>query len=282
MLINKTKARLLQAIGRYEYLSAVQLTKLLYGNSLTLVQANLSELLAAQFVQALPYSPVTSVSPGGRVRRVYTLDQGGHDYLKTLGIVPAGRFRTSERAKRQPSTLIHTLAANDLLILTHLFCKQHDQFQLERFETESELKRHPVYLENTSPKVAVIPDAWVLLAGGENEYGIAWELDRATENRTVFREKIRMLAYYSQGPYADEFQTDALTIAFVATEGGARRVESMLVWTEAELTNLGAQALASTVFFAAFDPAKADPEEVFLSPIWRRPFTITPVALVED
>src|SRR5689334_2509566 len=83
--------------------------------------------------------------------------------------------------------------------------KRRTTFQVQRFETDSELKRHPVYFEGPGYKVGVAPDAWVLLTNGEDEYGIAWELDRATEQRTVFREKIRMLIYYSQGAYAAEF-----------------------------------------------------------------------------
>lgn len=282
MVINRTKMNILSCLAQYQYLSAVQLTRLLYGKSLKMVQQNLAELLADGYVQFVPYwPPSVRVLRGGRARRIYTFDRAGYAYVKGLRDNPAGRFRPSERSKRRPITLEHTLAANDLLILSHIFCKRHPEVQVARFETEAELKRHPVYIGEFSPKVAVIPDAWMLLVNGEDEYGIAWELDRATENRGAFCEKIRMLVYYSQGPYTREFAADSLTIAIVAAEGGVNRVRSMHSWTEAELTDLGAQALSSTFLFAAFNPEQADPDDVFLSPIWWQPFAKEPVSLVE-
>ena len=279
--INRTKDKLLRAIARYEYLSARQLTRLLYGNSETMVERNLSQLLADRYLQFVPYKDIRDDRPGGRPRRIYRLAQLGYDYVRSLGITPAGRFRAGDRGRQKALPLEHIQQANDLIILAHRFCKQHPTFRVERFETDAELKRHPVYFEGAGYRVGVAPDAWTLLSDGEDEYGIAWELDRATENRTVFREKVRMLVYYSQGGYAAEFETESLTIAFVATEGGGARLDSMRSWIEAELTELGAQAVASTFLLSAFNPEEVDPGETFHSPIWSQPFANQPVPLVE-
>lgn len=280
--INKTKDRLLKAIARYDYLSSFQMDRLLFSNSLTHVQEHAADLFDAEYFQAIPLYK----SPrGGSARAIFTLDQRGYDYLKESGVIAAGRFRPTERAQRQPSTLEHTVAANDLLILSHRFSKQHPEFEVERFETEAELKRHPVYLGTSNQRVSVAPDAWVLLVTDEDEYGIAWEVDRGSENRAAFREHIRVRVYYSQAPYRHEFGTDSLTIAYVIHRGGARRLRRVLSLAEDELRELGAQNLASLFKFAVLDPDAdelfEDPAKVFLSPIWYQPFSEQQISLLE-
>src|SRR6478672_13780202 len=113
--INHSKHQLLQAVGRYTYLTAPQLTRLLYSQgSLTFVQEQLSQLYQAKYLERLYPYPTT---PKGAPLAAYCLDNLGYQYLKEAGVAPEGRFRASDQGKRHPFFLRHSLAANDLLIL---------------------------------------------------------------------------------------------------------------------------------------------------------------------
>jgi hypothetical protein len=76
------------------------------------------------------------------------------------------------------------------------------------------------------------------------------------------------------------FSTTSLTIITVTTVGEKRR-RDLLRWTESELTAIGEEGQADLFRFAAFDPPKIAPEDIFFSPLWYRPFDDQPVALME-
>src|SRR4051812_49148586 len=78
--IGRPKHLILAAIGRYHYLSAPQLTRLLYADgSLTFVRHHLMELFHARFLQRLYLRTST---PHGSPLAIYALDRRGYAYLK--------------------------------------------------------------------------------------------------------------------------------------------------------------------------------------------------------
>jgi hypothetical protein len=287
--IDRPKHQLLVAIGRYAYLTAEQLRRLLYGKSINFVRGHLTQLFHSGYLErtALHHGGF-----GGSALPVYTLTAKGDTYLRSAGIPPRGRSRPSERANRSQFTLPHTLQANDLVILCHLLCKLDSRFSVSTFEPESDLRKHPVKFEvhvdtGLLESFRVIPDAWVHLWQGEEGYPIIFELDRSTENIKDFRAKIRALIYYistdrpdGTSPYERQFGIAEGTIAFVSGHADPKRVSQMLAWTEAELSHLGADALAENFRFAAFVPASADPFQVFVDPIWQAPFNPQPQPLL--
>jgi hypothetical protein len=276
--IGKSEHQLLEAVARFGYISAWQLTRLLYSPaSKTFVQQKLEGLYHHAYVERIPVPPATA--RGGTSLPAYCLDRKGWDYLKGLGLVE-GKHKSAEAAK-EPMFLRHTLSSHDLLILTHLLAKAHPPIELARFETEAELKAHPVLVTAQGEKTKVMPDGWVELhIDGEDQVCLALELDRNTVKRGAFCKKVAALIAYSQGMYQKEFGTESLTIAWVAALGGERRLREMLAWTEATLSQIGASNKADMFRFAALDPAIAEPA-ILLSSTWQRPFGTQPLPLFE-
>jgi hypothetical protein len=148
---------------------------------------------------------------------------------------------------------------------------------------ESVLKRSPVFVDDyNGRRVGVVPDSWLdLRIDGSEQMCLALELDRATvERRQWSRKAGALVAWGNSDLYAERFST-SLTIIVVTTAGEKRR-RDLLRWTESELTAVGAQDQADLFRFAAFDPAKIAPANIFLSPLWYRPFDAQPVALIEE
>ena len=60
-------------------------------------------------------------------------------------------------------------------------------------------------------------------------------------------------------------------MAFVTTD--TYRLFRLLDWVEKTLSTVRAEDDADYFLLASFDPATADPEEVFNTPFWRQPFS---------
>src|SRR4051812_46871416 len=89
---------ILRAVGRYRYLSAYQLTRLIYGTQvLKRVMKHASELYHGRYLNR---ARLPSLTPFGASRSFYCLDQKGYDYLKAGGLAPEGRFKASEEVNR--------------------------------------------------------------------------------------------------------------------------------------------------------------------------------------
>lgn len=277
--INKSRHRLLEAIGKFSYLSAYQLTHLLYSKgALQNVRDNLKLLYQARYVRRV-YLPHLSRHRGSPLA-VYCLDRLGYQYLKSHGLAPEGRFSPNENAEKEVLFLRHTQSANDLLILARLLAQEDPDLELYRMLTERELKRQPVYVHVGRERVGVVPDGWVDLRKGNLQACIAFELDRNTVSKNNWQRKVLALAAYSQGPYQEAFDTESLTIAVVTT-ASERRLNELLNWTEAVLDDPSGRDFAPFMFFASFDPAAIEPRDTFYSPIWRQPFSDSPLPLLE-
>jgi len=127
--------------------------------------------------------------------------------------------------------------------------------------------------------VAVIPDAWFQLSHRNTDpYSIALELDRATEDQKVWRQKVAAYVVWAQGPYREAFETDNVTVAVVCPDG--RRVGQLIAWTMRELTARSAQEYAELFLFTADSPV-ASPERFFLDRVWYQADTGEAVSLVD-
>lgn len=276
--IGRPEHLILDALARYHYLTAPQLTRLLFSpTSLTYTQEHLKGLFHAGYTQRL-YLPTPT--PCGSSLAIYALDKKGFAYLKAKDAAPGGRFRTSEQQNREALFLKHTLSVNDLLILAALLAKQHKDITIARMLHERELKRSPIYVPVGKERIGVVPDCWLDLRQGRAQSCLAVELDRSGGvERESWQRKIRGFCHWAQGPYQHFFGTDSLTVCVVVM-GGRRRLKEVLGWTESELARLGVKHQADTFRFAGFDPAMADPAQVFFSSIWLRPFDPSPVPLL--
>ena len=147
--------------------------------------------------------------------------------------------------------------------------------------TERDSARAPVPVRINGKQYTVAVDGWLdIHIRGKLRVCLCLELDRGTERVAAWKQKVRSLLAFANGPYQQAFGTDLLTVAVVATPGTQRRDE-LCRWTEQELTRLGQHHEADMFRFLAGEPTAYTPEEFFVSPVWLSPFVQTPAALID-
>ncbi len=277
------KGAILTALHRYFYLTARQVTRLLYAaGSLTRVQALLKELADDGYCQRL-FLPRPSAH--GRVPAVYTLGRLGRTSLAAMGVDVPTRLRPAEAREHKYLFLDHTLAVNDWLIALALLSRRAPQIAIRTMLHERTLRRTPIAVRDADGRrAAVIPDGWldlrVTLPEGTDRYCIALEVDRGTAEQKAFRRKVARWVAAADGPYRDVFGTDLLTVAIVATPGQGR-ADELLRWIAAELAGLRREDAAAWFLVTAVDAASADPATLYCGPVWRQCDRETPVPLIE-
>lgn len=276
--IGRPHRAIVEAVGRFHYLSAVQITLLLYSPaSLTYVLDRCKALFHSGYVRRI-YLP--KATPAGSSRAIYALDAKGYRYLRSWGLAPAGRFRPSEEGQREEIYLRHTLSANDFLILARLLAKRDPGIVVAGTTTERELKRLASRVQVYNPdkklteKIAVIPDGELEIdVDGAYKARALLELDRGNEEVKVIRRKtMGLLARYGREP---------VRVAFVTT-AGERRLAELVGWVEGVLREMNARNAADLFSLAAFDPdpSVTDPG-ILCQPVWRRPFSVGGHPLLE-
>jgi hypothetical protein len=151
--------------------------------------------------------------------------------------------------------------------------------------SERELKHNALRVQVPSAvggevrDVAVIPDAWFQLSYRNNSpYSIALELDRSTEDQTVWRQKVAAYVVWADGPYREAFETDNVTVAVVCPDSS--RVGQLIDWTMRELTARSAEEFADLFLFTSYSPV-ASFERFFLGQVWYQADTGEAVSLVD-
>jgi len=287
--VGRPKHLLLQAVGRFDYLTADQLTRLVYGSKvLNYVRDHLKELYQDRYLERLYLYPDfddPSASPYGSPLAVYCLASKGIAYLRKMGGTFPQRFNPSEQARRNNRFLRHTIEANDLLIQCHALARCDSTSQLVSFTTERELKRNPGVTRLNGKLVKVIPDGWAHISRlwpgrtTPNHHYICWELDRGSIEQEAFRKKIRYLIAWLENGYIDRFQTTSVNLAFLTTDS-PQRVDDMIHWTEAEMGQSRRIDYAPFFLFSNFQQDKVHPFHVFLEKTWQQPFSDSAVSLL--
>lgn len=289
----------LKLFGRYFYLTAQQVTRLLYApSSHTYSQARLKRLADSGALQRL-FLPRPSRT--GSAPLVYTLARGGLNGLRDGGQELDRRYRPAEVRELAYTHLIHTLELNDVLIALELLARDEPGMDVAELRHERQLKLEAVPVElPDGAEAGVIPDAWFdLRILGRYQECYCLELDRGTTGQKAWRRKVAALLAYAGGPYQEQFGTESITIAVVATPGSlppdirarmshtdlaahsdARRDE-LVRWTEAELAAQEREGLSGLFRFSGAPTATLPPAAFFLSSQWRVPFQAAPVPLLE-
>ena len=265
--------KILCALSRFVYLTAEQLTRLLYQpSSLSFVRKKLKALRTAELVLALPGASVA-------MPRVYTPTSAGYTAAAALGAGHETRIRPSaERDKaRNVLFLEHTIAISGVLIAAALVAKTHPLIELSRLYTERSLKRKIVVKLAENRTHYIEPDAACEFRITEigRQRPQTWqdffnmEVYRHLPLEGRFKQKVTgYVASVDTGMHEALFKTKALSIAvFCATRYQA---ETLRKWTEEALTAMGRVEEGERFFFRSVDVSKASPEELFLSSVWER------------
>ncbi len=278
LVISASDDAILRSVYHYHFLTALEICRLFYDpDSLKFVRGKLKRLSETGYLHRL-LLPTVGL---GKPAFVYTLARKGINYLKAAGFDEFERFHPSEQ-EHAFLFMRHTLAVNDFIIAAECLRDEEPGMVLADFAHERNLKKTPVTVTTyQNEKVGVIPDAWLdFHLRGKLRVSIVLELDRGTVQQKAFMRKLRGLLAYSQGPYQEFWNSDALTIAF-ATTAGARRCEQMRRWCEAMLKEAHHEDEADIFLFTALNENEVwSPQTLFLSLIWRQPFTKSPIALL--
>ncbi len=270
--ISVSHERVLEALGRYDRLTAEQVRRLLFGpGAITRAQTRLKEL--ADHGYALRVAVGRSGSAGSGPF-VYTLDRRGRAHLMSLGIDVPRRLRQSEERERSSPHLRHSIAVVDVLILGELLCRAQPIVSIARMLGERALKAAPVAVtlsNGTNRGVAV--DGWLDLRirhpEANEQLCLAFEVDRGTEWQTAWRRKVAALLAFESEPYARFFGVDLLIIVVVApTEARATQLRH---WTMQELTEQHAEARVDLFRFGVMPDDLTDAQSFFLAPCWSIP-----------
>jgi hypothetical protein len=275
------------ALGEYEFLTARQLTDLLYKKgSLTYVRDNLKALRDTGDV----------LSFGGRGTNlpvIYTLSGNGRRYVARHGKPGAGRYRLAEtQAKTHNGYFLrHTLAVNDVLIAARLLSQTVPAIILNRVYHERELRRKIAVAIPAGRKTRQIflePDAGLDVRIRSARDETVWrdfffvEVYRHHPMEHRFKQKVQgYVGYAAAGQQETLFHTAALTITlFCDTAAVKTRLQG---WTEQVLAQCGQEHEGERFFFSDIAVSDESPTDVFLSPVWEQAFrtTKTPLLVLE-
>jgi hypothetical protein len=83
-----------------------------------------------------------------------------------------------------------------LVILATQLERRVPELVVAKYLTERELKRFPVFVSLERGRLSVVPDGWVDFDYSHQQFCLAFELDRDTEGRRNFSNKIEGLLRY--------------------------------------------------------------------------------------
>jgi hypothetical protein len=277
-VIREADEAILLALARYHYLTAAQISRLLYprmNDRNREAQRRAKNLEDAGYI--LRIGALAKPQYGSRPM-VCTLSDKGRKYVQALGATVRPYFRPSEekRAYRNFPFMRHALASIDVLIAAERLSWD-SEVSMPQMLTERDLKHSALKVDVPAgpngqvarKNVAVIPDGWFQLQVGDDApISIALELDRATEEQKVWRQKIAAYTVWAgrRGPYQEAFETDNLTIAVVCPD--ERRSKMLLDWTLRELRLRKAEDFADLFLFTDASPETTAPCDFFFGPVW--------------
>jgi hypothetical protein len=286
LLSHKSPRDVLEVVGRYHFITALQVTRLLYKPS----YHNYSQKILKQLTDAGYLTNVNWIPKGkspGWPEFVWSLTGKGRNALKDLGITVGERIQHSP--ERSQLFMLHSQAVNDTLISAELFARDNPTVFLSGFEHEQTLQRRAIRvpLEKDRP-TTVTPDGWTHFTIGKSPGAILWEVDRGTEDRTAWQTKVRAIVALLKGReslYNKLFGNDPVQVAVVVrssasyrTRGPEHRVPELLSWTE---LILGDQRQWAPFFsFTPIDPVEVSPTEFFIGKHWFNPLSTEPKSLI--
>jgi hypothetical protein len=272
--ISRPQEEILKAVYRYRYMTALDVTYLLYSPaSITHVRENLAYLSGGKDNaenQYLYRFPLPQFS-GGQSDRIYTLGTKGRSLLSELGLQVDWYFKPIKVRHLSFSHLIHALTLTRFLVALNYFVKTHPSYKILQEKPSYELER-----KETKKAKTVIPDAWVLVEGKKQKTPLFLEIDRGTEYKQAFKKRLKArLDYVQGGAYEHDFGMEAVTIIYATTgqlpEYQTSRRIAMCIWTMELLQELNMEEWASVFHFAGLDWNKLYAIPLFDSQMWYRP-----------
>ncbi len=283
---------ILFALGRYGYLTAEQVRRLLYAPG--------SATFVTQWLKALKHAGLAHddnwlrLNSTGKNPRVWTFTNKGRREL--LERQATELPRAVHLRAPQPWILEHTIAVNETLVTCELLTRRTGGvFPLLGLRSDELLHKAPITVQQDGKRFDVVPDGWVAYGFQGAPYRtFCIEVDRGTEVSTKWRSKIRAYVAALSGdpsPYKQTFGYSSTTVMTVVRpkegvriEPAEKRIADLKKWTELELAALGkrSQSWARVFRFTLLAPEETDPRIFFGSHSWEMPFQTAKSPLWED
>jgi len=226
----------------------------------------------------------------GRSKRIFTYTKRGRRYCAqevSEALLPVTSNRHDEVFQA------HKAGVADLVIAAYQFARADpERASVLRIQIDLVTNRTPITFPLDGKAVRLIPDLWAELLIDGVRRPFAFEYDRNTERSAKgerqWREKIRKYVAGLRGPIQQYFDVRGCLVTVVIDparkELAPRRMQTLLDWTEKELTALFPRAESARQWgqrfrFAVADPGTCNPTALFTAPWWVSPFDATPRAL---
>jgi hypothetical protein len=276
----KGAEKILRALAAFDYLTASQITRLLYApSSHAYVRKQLHALASQSLICVLPGRFIT-------LPRVYTLTAKGYTAIKDMGIAQVKRVRPTEERKKALNLMFlqHTLAVSDVLIAARLLSQAHPDIVLTRLYTERQLRRKISVTLPDNRTIFIEPDASCVftIQGAWEDFFHIEVYRNLPPMEWRFKQKIQgYVTYAVTGQHEALFHTPALSIAVIAQTPDM--IKTLKRWTEEAMQEMQQPGQGGRFFFRSINPATATPEDMFLSPLWEQAFssTKTPLLVLE-
>ena len=296
LILTPRHEQILQAVYEYRYVTAQDITHLLFSKgSLAYVRKQLSALAGGtdQSTRHYLYRFPFPTGAAGNRERIFTLGALGRDLLaNVLGMPVDWYFRPYKSDHLSHSHILHHLLLTRFVVAVTSYTRNHPDIRLLQSRLCHELIRNQGRVGAQKKQKAaipvIIPDALLLFALQSTgaHYPVMLEIDRGTEFRSKFQTLMKArLAFIQSGAYKKVFDFPAVIFAYVTAKAHPAhtqtRVKTMAAWTQSVLAELGLQEWGVIFRFAAisFDTLYADIPTLLEKPVWYRPDEADPVPL---
>jgi hypothetical protein len=237
---------------------------------------------------------ITMPNAPGNSEHIYSLGRRGRDYLRGRGINAPWYYRGQRASPLSFSFILHHLGVAQFYAALHaMCCRVNPAYQVIEARTAFTMAGSPPLLtlvkDGQETHVAVIPDAWVFLERTEGDplttqgFPLWIEVDRGTESQAKFQQlllhRLKLVITKGYEAYFDESYILLVYLAVGTAEYRARRLETMLTYTQELLTEQHLTAWSSLFRFAALEENVFDTQKLLTNPVWRVPFSNSPVCL---
>lgn len=264
-----------EAISPYHFLTARQITRLLYPTEkqgmFTTIKARLKDLTDAKYVYAFHMKTANGIHP-----YVYCLGMRGRKYLLAEGLDILVYYEPFEVASKTYGTLAHTLELNDFLISAATIHKAAPDFHLYAFLHDFAIKTNPATtLDQKGKVVQIAPDGFLDIRSTTRRYCYLVEHDRGHIGDDRMKKKFTdYLSSWKQQKLREHYNTLKHLEILFPTSAGVKRVERMRDLCRQVLITLDEKdrAFFRNLFkFTAVPPLLEQPldsKTLFFSPLW--------------
>lgn len=266
----------LAVVGRYHYITARQVTRLLgwqtFAPYANLWLKNLTEdryLVCANWIEKGPTA--------GGPEMVWSLTQRGRTALQALDIIVSPRIHQSP--ERAQLFMHHTQAVGDVLIACERYANQTAGVEMLELFHDQDLQRRAVKVQvpGFEKPTNVAQDGLTVFKIGDVAFPIGWEVDRATEHRDKWQAKVAALIEFGRGPYQQAFHNESLRVAVYVRSGmrsvsSEQRARQLVDWTQDALEGANKRQWGEFFAITCVDPVTVEPEYFLRGPHWVSPF----------